>query len=166
MRVSPTRFSAASSLLALAVLSSVTPYLTTASQYTGVYFAADRPVLISDLYWMVVSDVQFETADKLVRDLKRWLNDKEGMSLNETIRNNFKVTYDPDPLQNLLWERAQGWALNSRKELDVICDRMLITKQTISNSTRKKKGLLNVGGDLLKWAFGTPSSSDLVEVNE
>lgn len=69
-------------------------------------------------------------------------------------------------MQNLLWERAQGWALNSRKEIDVISDRLIMTKQTIINSTRKKRGLLNIGGDLLKWAFGTPSNSDLVEINE
>ena len=97
--LAPTRYSPPLGFLALALFTSVLPKGNATP--IGIYFTADTPVVFSDSYWTVVTDIQFDSADKLVIDIKRWLNDRVGKSFNETMKGVYKVAFDPDPLQNL-----------------------------------------------------------------
>ena len=159
-------------------MSSLAPTLisspSTSASPSGVYFAPETPILFSDSHWPVSTDITFSQIDQLMLDMNGWLTGRMEKTLYDAARyrdrtqrdppNPYQIL-DPNTLQGLFWSRSQTLSVSSRIELKAVAKRLTIIRQAISEQRSKnKRGIINFG-DLLKWAFGTPNSEDLVEVN-
>jgi hypothetical protein len=138
-------------------------------QEDGVFFLQQDEVAFTDSEWIVVTDITFEHANHAFKEVKQWLVNRTkidygSMQLQQS--NNQQV----DDHQRQIQHRNRIIAENSLDELRLLELRFRTLVDTINGtialtSKADPRGLINFGGDVLKWLFGTPSNQDLETVN-
>ena len=105
----------------------------------------------------------------MIKEVDVWLNEKMRIDLSSIalITNIIKL---PNPHQVQLQKRMTGLISSSREELKIISDHLNNVKQTVNFSSvasvGPERGLVDAGGELIKWLFGTPSNKDLEQITK
>ena len=144
----------------------------------GVYFTKELPVTYSNSEWMISTEVTFAHMNEDIRVLRNYLQQRTWLDSNATesitqyvrsgseenpnIRNQLRLlthtqraTYDCLHTSNLLDDRLQQIINFTAGE----------SPPTLTDF-RDKRGMFNLGGDILKWIFGTVNNADLEDLHE
>ena len=135
----------------------------------GVYFDKQPSIIISDSEWIITTELTFTNASKSIRTLQEYLLDRVWSPHNEG------SNQPPSRTQILLLNYARKKTRDALLVLETISNRLDLIQNSVHINKQNtpeepepvlSRGLINLGGDILKWVFGTPNNNDLEELNK
>ena len=143
----------------------------------GVYFKQGPNIIFSDSQWIITTEVTFTNVIKNIHSFKTYLKDRiwNKTRIQGTHYLEHQVLHEnPTEPQTLLLKYAQKFTDDSLRTLETISNRLNLVINSVDISDRitpiqesnvKARGLLNLGGDILKWLLGTANNKDLELLN-
>lgn len=128
----------------------------------GVIFVNQGNFLLTTSHWTLVVDIPFDEFDSQLSQLKEHLQ-----NLRQLIKAAQRKDVENTALLGSLWNYTAIEAKNldrMLKEQDVEY-RDLKSLVTLDIDSRKKRALIDLGGDLLKFLFGTATSKEVEDLN-
>lgn len=128
----------------------------------GVIFVNQGNFLLTTSHWTLVVDIPFDEFDSQLSQLKEHLQ-----NLRQLIKAAQRKDVENTALLGSLWNYTATEAKNldrMLKEQDVEY-RDLKSLVTLDIDSRKKRALIDLGGDLLKFLFGTATSKEVEDLN-
>lgn len=128
----------------------------------GVIFVNQGNFLLTTSHWTLVVDIPFDEFDSQLSQLKEHLQ-----NLRQLIKAAQRKDVENTALLGSLWNYTAIEAKNldrMLKEQDVEY-RDLKSLVTLDIDLRKKRALIDLGGDLLKFLFGTATSKEVEDLN-
>ena len=127
----------------------------------GIYFKKERPIIFSDSEWIISTEITFSHLQQSINHLRYHLNSRFWNKLQHGEHYN-----RPTEARSLLRLYAQQKTNTSLAFLNDIEDQLGQANDMIGiNNIRKPRGLIDLGGDVLKWLFGTVTNNDLENIN-
>ena len=141
----------------------------------GIYFAKQPSTIFTDSEWILTTELTFTDAFKTIRSLRAYLYNRvwnQTFTAGENHPAYYDVHVEPTPIQVILTHYAQTRTNDTLQVLEVISQRLndvvgtMGIKPPTKPTTSKNRGLINLGGNALKWLFGTPNNNDLEKINQ
>ena len=143
---------------------------------SGIHFQKKSGAIFSNSEWIVITEVTFTDILRSMRDFRA---DLENRSWNQSItiqyedsekkKQHEELHKSPTYLQHLVKAYAQKLTKNALTTLDTIRRRLNLLVDSVQIDeplSKKRRGIVNAGGDVLKWLFGTPNNRDLKGINQ
>ena len=134
----------------------------------GNYFQKDRQVIFSDSEWIITTDITFASIIEHIRTLRTHLTSRAWNETHLYSRSNDITFFHSNPIMRVRAYAIQA-TMDSIATLNAIEQRLtesiLVANLDLvekSSKVRPNRGMINLGGDILKWVFGTASNTDLV----
>ena len=165
-RRQPQRFIQALFLMLLFVLVVSEPQIS-----DGVYFHTNNQVIFSNSEWVITTDVTFASIIENIQTLRAHLTSRAWNETHLYSSSNDITYFHGNPSIRIL-AYAQQATMDSIATLNAI--ELRLTESTrVTNinlleensKVRPTRGMVNLGGDILKWLFGTVSNTDLVNLH-
>lgn len=116
---------------------------------TPLFFVAEGPVKTEIGRVHVVKKIELSGLFAGIEEIKTRIRDTRALEIKANI------TYEAEHVKEELWKET----LALRGSADKL-------SQLVGRKTRTKRGLLDIGGEALKFVFGTMSASDAKEITE
>ncbi|XP_046383291.1 uncharacterized protein LOC124153927 [Ischnura elegans] len=130
----------------------------------GIAFVKEGYFLLSGNYWTIVVDVGLEhflaTVGMLISEVKQIQNFNHAPFFDT--QNSTNSSVELRFLSARMLEKETRMLLN---EANNIMTQLWRMESTLSQNPRQKRGLINLGGDALKFLFGTLNDDDLLQLN-
>ena len=141
----------------LCLLATIVTPISTMMVRDNTLFVEKPDIVFSESSWTIITDLDFGSAEKVTNYLETKI-----IELNETVAR-LKVRRN-HPMFELAAERIQARTKIFSRDLEYSKLR-LQTFREATGSTRKTRGLIDVGGSALKWLFGVSTQADFDELN-
>ena len=124
--------------------------------------------------WIITTEFTFTDAFKTIRAFRTYLHNCVWNTTFITKTNLFsrlQIHQEPSTPQVVLTNYAQKRTNNTLRVLEAISQRLndIVSAMGITRPTellsKAPRGLINLGGDALKWLFGTPNNHDQERLN-
>ena len=141
----------------------------------GVYFAKWPSTIFTDSEWIITTELTFTDAFKTIGALFTHLHNRiwnTTFITKTNIASHLQIHQDPSATQIVLTNYAQKRTNDTLRVLEAISQRLndIVGAMGIKPPTKvlptAPRGLINLGGDALKWLFGTPINNDLERLNQ
>lgn len=127
----------------------------------GVVFGYQGEVRFTDSEWIVVTDVSLHHLEATLGGLRAWLAEKTKLPVDPTAREEVEK-WKRGGGATRIQEKAKGF----QEELEIVWKRFETLKTAMTGRPgRQKRGLVNLGGETLKWLFGVATDKDLGELD-
>lgn len=169
-RKKPTRFRIIHALILGISIAMAEPPIT-----EGVYFAKWPSTIFTDSEWIITTELTFTDAFKTIGALFTHLHNRiwnTTFITKTNITSHLQIHQDPSATQIVLTNYAQKRTNDTLRVLEAISQRLndIVGTMGIKPPTEvlptAPRGLINLGGDALKWLFGTPINNDLERLME
>lgn len=123
----------------------------------GILFTYEDDVFITNNNWIVVMDVEPRQYVKSLHTIQQWLNE-----LQQPKGPYDAAVFSRVATSDIELELIRKRIKSLRKQIESVC-KTLTPDNALSK--RRKRGLINAGGHILKFLFGTPDNADLETIN-
>ena len=137
----------------------------------GVYFHRNNQVIFSDSEWVITTDVTFASIIENIQTLRAHLTSRAWNETHLYSPSNDITHFHGDPNIRIL-AYAQQATMDSIATLNAIEQRLTESIRVANidyieenSKVRPTRGMVNLGGDILKWLFGTAINTDLVNLS-
>ena len=127
----------------------------------GLVFLKKESVLLTSSSWVVTIDVDLNSHSHAI---KTFISAVDKFNPIETLNNHANVS-DPDENIVLLLEKESRYMRQSAERMLDDIQSINMTIHGITSNKRNKRGLVDGGGDVLKFLFGTLTTRDFNKIN-